>query len=74
MNFGRGEVAERLQCMSDLGFKGRFRPCQGASIIFHKYMYILFSSGTYIEYQHCILSKSQKYLHIVAMVFERCFT
>ena len=21
MNFGRGEVAERLQCMSDLGFK-----------------------------------------------------
>ena len=22
MNFGRGEVAERLQCMSDLGFTG----------------------------------------------------
>ena len=22
MNFGRGEVAERLQCMSDLGFIG----------------------------------------------------
>ena len=23
MNFGRGEVAERLQCMSDLGFNGQ---------------------------------------------------
>ena len=24
MNFGRGEVAERLQCMSDWGFKGQY--------------------------------------------------
>ena len=28
MNFGRGEVAERLQCMSDLGFNERLTPAE----------------------------------------------